>query len=303
VPSANFVLETFEDHLFNSPGVTASAGYVTSTHFSGAIIDSVDGDDGVIGNGTCTSCDSYFNNGQIAFVFNAATLGGLPSRAGIVWTDGPSGTGVVFEAFDAFGLSLGRIERAGIGDNSNLGTTAEDRFFGIVYAGGIKEAAHQELVGSDRSRPFAIRAALQRLECVDLLHCQDQQSGMRAAHRIERMPERELRQRLRHHVLAGDREQVGSALLRFQREARRRSRAASCASTADQTLADPELRRQSAARHVHGVYTFDMNAWIQSGVDPLLVPGTACFTQYWSRDPASASTTGLSDGLTFVIGA
>jgi hypothetical protein len=50
------------------------------------------------------------------------------------------------------------------------------------------------------------------------------------------------------------------------------------------------------------VFTLDFNAWIASGVDPLLVPGANVYAQWWMRDPASASTTGLSNGVTFAIG-
>jgi len=51
-----------------------------------------------------------------------------------------------------------------------------------------------------------------------------------------------------------------------------------------------------------GSYAIDFNAWIQSGIDPLLVPGRMVDGQYWSRDPASPSGTGLSDAVEFVIG-
>ena len=51
-----------------------------------------------------------------------------------------------------------------------------------------------------------------------------------------------------------------------------------------------------------GMYSFDFNAHIQTGLDPRLQFGRTVFAQYWCRDPASASTTGLTDGLRFVIG-
>jgi hypothetical protein len=50
-----------------------------------------------------------------------------------------------------------------------------------------------------------------------------------------------------------------------------------------------------------GTLAVDFNAWIQSGVDPQLVVGEEVFCQYWSRDPASASTTSLSDALVFLV--
>ncbi len=51
-----------------------------------------------------------------------------------------------------------------------------------------------------------------------------------------------------------------------------------------------------------GAYAFDFNGWIQSGADPLCVPGQTICAQYWSRDPASPSTTGLTNAVNFVIG-
>ncbi len=50
-----------------------------------------------------------------------------------------------------------------------------------------------------------------------------------------------------------------------------------------------------------GVYAFDFQARIQSGVDPGLTVGATAYAQYWSRDPQSPSTTGLTDGVRFTI--
>jgi hypothetical protein len=50
-----------------------------------------------------------------------------------------------------------------------------------------------------------------------------------------------------------------------------------------------------------GTFAFDFNAQIQSLIDPLLVPGKEVFAQYWSRDPASLSTTNLTNGARFTI--
>lgn len=50
-----------------------------------------------------------------------------------------------------------------------------------------------------------------------------------------------------------------------------------------------------------GVYTFDFNARIQSGVDAQLSLGAQIFAQYWSRDPASSFTTNRSDAISFTI--
>lgn len=46
-----------------------------------------------------------------------------------------------------------------------------------------------------------------------------------------------------------------------------------------------------------GTYSYDVNALIQSGADPVLVAGFDMYCQYWTRDPASPSTTGLTNAL------
>ncbi|MCK6446420.1 MAG: FG-GAP repeat protein [Planctomycetes bacterium] len=46
-----------------------------------------------------------------------------------------------------------------------------------------------------------------------------------------------------------------------------------------------------------GTYTYDVNALIQSGADPVLVAGFDMYCQYWTRDQASPSTTGLTNAL------
>jgi hypothetical protein len=128
-----FHLETFEDHLLNTPGVIGN-GVVTSTLFSGTIIDSVAAD------GPCPSaaapnpCDSYFaGGGTVTFTFDALALGGLPTHVGLVWTDG-SGD-ITFAAVAPDGGVIGPI--SGIPDGDFFGGTAEDRFFGWVSSTGI----------------------------------------------------------------------------------------------------------------------------------------------------------------------
>jgi hypothetical protein len=46
-----------------------------------------------------------------------------------------------------------------------------------------------------------------------------------------------------------------------------------------------------------GAFQYEFNAWIQSGADPALVAGADLYVQFWYRDPASPSTTGLSNAL------
>lgn len=130
-----FHLETFEDHLFNTPGVTASAGGVTSVVFGPSIHDSVDADDGTI-DGSGLAGDDFFASGPtgIRFTFDAGVLGALPTSAGIVWTDGTNN--INFEAFDENGISLGILTGDHANDSFN-GEAEDDRFYGVVNAGGI----------------------------------------------------------------------------------------------------------------------------------------------------------------------
>lgn len=51
-----------------------------------------------------------------------------------------------------------------------------------------------------------------------------------------------------------------------------------------------------------GSFSFDFNAYAQSGVDPNVTTGAMLYGQYWSRDPLSPSTTSLSDGLFWTMG-
>jgi len=141
-----FHLENFEDGVLNTPGVSASPGWVVAA--PSALTDSVDGDDGSI-DGSGTAGWSLFSNGtssSLTFTFNAAALGGsLPTHVGIVWTDVGNATpvvgfgGVSFSALDAHGVSLGGIGPVTLGDGNAAGGTAEDRFFGVTNSDGISQ--------------------------------------------------------------------------------------------------------------------------------------------------------------------
>jgi hypothetical protein len=50
-----------------------------------------------------------------------------------------------------------------------------------------------------------------------------------------------------------------------------------------------------------GAFQFDWNAWMASGADPLVAVGSNVHGQFWFRDPASPSTTGLSGGVEFSV--
>lgn len=144
-----FHLENFEDHVLNTPGATGVSGGVTSLVFGPGFHDSVDADDGAI-DGSGLTGDSWFNGGaSTGFSFSAASLGGLlPTHVGLVWTDGPFGTAVTFVAYGADDTTVVcSIPGSGFANNSFLGETAEDRFFGCSNAGGIARVTVTNALG------------------------------------------------------------------------------------------------------------------------------------------------------------
>jgi hypothetical protein len=148
-----FHLENFEDNVF-TPGWTANAGWVRTG--PSALTDSVDADDGAI-DGSGAGGSSFYSGGvasTLTITFDASVLGALPTHVGVVWTDVGIATptlglaNVRFEAFDSTNVSLGAIGPVGLGDGSAVSATAEDRFFGIIFSGGI---ARIELTSSATS--------------------------------------------------------------------------------------------------------------------------------------------------------
>lgn len=139
-----FHLDDFESGSTPTPGYTSTTGGQIVA--SGAFTDSVDVDiDGINGSGNAGR--SWFSAGstsKFTFVFNSAVLGSLPTHAGVVWTDvgnvtsGSTGIGdVTFSAFDSGDSLIQSINGFNMGDSSVAGATAEDRCFGIYFAGGI----------------------------------------------------------------------------------------------------------------------------------------------------------------------
>lgn len=142
---ATLFVENFEDGALNTPGATASGGWAPS--IPGAFTDSVDGDDGSVDGSGTAGRSFYSGNTQptLTITFDPIALGGLPTVAGIVWTDVGNVTngmlgigGVTFEAFGPGGVSLGTVGPVTLGDGAADGGTAEDRFFGVADAGGIE---------------------------------------------------------------------------------------------------------------------------------------------------------------------
>lgn len=133
-----FFLEDMEDGKFNTPGIKSYNGTVVGP---GGNTDSVDEDDGNIDGSGTKGHSLFLGNGAtgITIGFDTSAFGALPTHVGIVWTDGGSKRHVILEAFDADGASIGTVEGYDIGDGSNSVTTAEDRFFGVVYDAGVSK--------------------------------------------------------------------------------------------------------------------------------------------------------------------
>jgi hypothetical protein len=133
-----FYLEDFEDGTLSTPGVTSTSSTTSANSGDPSLVDSVDCDDGVV-DGICVGCDALFSgSGSIQVTFDAQALGALPTHVGMVWTDGGFGSTVTVTGYDVADQVIYTQTVNGIGDNSNYGTTAEDRFFGIVHYAGVK---------------------------------------------------------------------------------------------------------------------------------------------------------------------
>jgi len=299
--TAAFVLEDFEDGLLNAPGVTGVFGIVTSTSFSGTIIDSVDADDGLI-DGACAGGDSYFGSAaNVSFQFDAGVLGGHPRRVGVVWTDGGPNALVTFEAFDGSGASLGSIVAGNQGDNTYFGTTADDRFYGVDYAGGISRITISHNAGGlevdhlQYELPCAGNSAASYCTAkTNSLGCAPQVGASGCPSASSSLP----------FVISCSQVITNRPGLLFYGY----GAAASPFQGGFLCVLPPTVRTpvQSSGGGpppdtCAGLYAFDMNAWTQGGNDSYLVAGTTVYAQYWMRDPASPSTTGLSNALSFTV--
>lgn len=128
-------LDNFEDGPGIGGGLTASAGSRIGVGTFDGARDSVDGDDGAI-NGSGVTGSSWFSGSGSTGVQFTYTGSDLPTAFGLVWTDGAGS--ITFKAFDGSDTLLFSQTFTGIPDGSFGGTTAEDRFFGLTFDGGIK---------------------------------------------------------------------------------------------------------------------------------------------------------------------
>ncbi|MCX2864048.1 PEP-CTERM sorting domain-containing protein [Paucibacter sp. PLA-PC-4] len=133
------LLDTLEDGSLHASLAGSDGSVLTGRGPSG--VDSVDADDGAI-DGSCATaapllCRSwFFGDGNKGVRFSYQGNGPLPTAFGLVWTDGV-GT-ISFSATGSDGQNLGSFTATGFADGSFGGTTGEDRFFGVQFAGGIR---------------------------------------------------------------------------------------------------------------------------------------------------------------------
>ncbi|MEM9379509.1 MAG: hypothetical protein AAGB93_06110 [Planctomycetota bacterium] len=125
--AGSVALEDMEDLSVDFGIVTSDGGTIGP----GVNIDSVDGDDGSI-DGFGRDGRSYFGTGSILIEFPAPVR-----EAAVVWTDGPAGTRVEFEAFGPGMVSLGIHGPFQHANGSTLGQTDEDRIYGARHPDGI----------------------------------------------------------------------------------------------------------------------------------------------------------------------
>ena len=131
-----FILLTAEVGHTVAPGIRIinQSGADVLTTGPGGITDSVDGDDGII-DGLGSEGRSYFTCPSFIDIrFDAAILGSLPTHAGVVWTDG-AGL-VTVQAYSSDGGLLATVTGDTSDGNFSSGT-AEDRFYGFIFPGGI----------------------------------------------------------------------------------------------------------------------------------------------------------------------
>ncbi|MCK6448496.1 MAG: hypothetical protein L6Q99_19060 [Planctomycetes bacterium] len=303
--SGAFFVEDFEDGVLDAPGVSPSNGYVASTQYSGTIIDSVDADDGVLGNGPCGTCDSFYGGSGfplVRFLFDAGALGGLPTRAGLVWTDGGFGTTVTFEAFDALGTSLGTVVATNQGDGTNFGTTDEDRFYGVEFAGGISE-----LRITNSSGGIEVDHLQYELPCPAAnatVYCTSKTNSLGCQPKIgfEGCPSASSASSCRITGSAFLNKKNGLLFYGQQPLGAAFQGGFLCVKSPITRTNVQNSGGSPSGSDCTGTYQFDLNALVQSGSDPNLVVGATVRLQWWARDPNDPFTTSLSNGLSLTIG-
>ena len=302
--SAAFALEDFEDGALDVPGVSAPIGIVASTQFSGTIIDSVDADDGVI-DGACAGGDSFFSqSATVRFVFDAVALGGLPRKAGLVWTDGGPNATVTFEARDADGASLGTLIATGQGDGTNFGTTGEDRFYGVEFAGGIGELVISHTAGGIEIDHLQYELFCSALAVTSYCTAGTSAAGCTATLASTGTPSGSAGSGFTVTASNVEGKKDGLYFYGFNgAQANSWGNGTSYQCVVPPAFRTPAMPGVGTASACNGSFSLDLNAfWAIAGPNKVPLPGQQINLQLWYRDPGSTSnqTTSLSDALEFI---
>lgn len=148
-PHDYFHVETMEDGLINTPGLTVSGSIGGIFGPPTSWVDSVDEEDspGSTLDGSGTDGFSLVFGDVLRMEFNAAALGGrLPTEFGIVWTDGNSAEHFL-RLYDADGNVLTTVSGLFSNEGGFIGSSSEDRFIG--YRGLLPIAAAEFWSGGD----------------------------------------------------------------------------------------------------------------------------------------------------------
>jgi hypothetical protein len=134
----DYYLEDFERGVITAPGLSVSDPSAVILA-PGATTDSVDIDDALL-DGLGSGGRSLANTtiGTLNLQFNAGTLGGFPTKVGLVWTDGSQNSSVTLTVIGGNG-NVGFQTFTNLGDADSNGGTGEDRFIGIEFAEGIAQ--------------------------------------------------------------------------------------------------------------------------------------------------------------------
>jgi hypothetical protein len=142
-----FFLEDFEDGVFDlPPGVTPYAGIINPP---GPFTDSVDADDGALdGSGTAghtltpilmtitpTGPPTWITH--FGLIYDATTLGFVPTSFGFVWTDGLPSSRIAILVIEENNVQT-YIQFPALMDANYTGETLEDRFIGLTSDVGLR---------------------------------------------------------------------------------------------------------------------------------------------------------------------
>ena len=149
VDGPEFFLEDAESGVIDLPRLMSKEAVPAGP---GPSTDSVDADDGAI-DGSGAGGTSISVPSDVVLRFDRIALDGdLPTHVGFVWTgperiDGP--ITVQIEAFDAAGATVASSDPISMAPSGIEGDTAEDRFFGASFDGGIAALRIFQLNGGD----------------------------------------------------------------------------------------------------------------------------------------------------------